>query len=109
MSNGIKLDFTVNEDQKSGTLKLGEDLNIQRATYLKEAMSDALKYVDTCILDLEEVTSYDLSCIQVLYSAYKTAETTGKQITLSGKCPLVFSKAVADLGFSHLKWFDFDD
>lgn len=105
MSNGIKLEFTINEDQKSGVLRLCEDLNIQMVADLKEVIIDAIKYVDNCVLDLENVTSCDLSCMQILYSAVTTAKSTGKQINLLGKCPAIFQKAVTDLGFSHLKWF----
>ncbi len=105
MPSEIELDFKINEDRKSGVLKLGEELTIQGAVSLKDALSDALRYVDTCILDLVNVTVYDLSCIQILYSAYTTAETVGKQITLSGSLPIIFEKAVSDFGFSHLKWF----
>ncbi len=109
MPNRIELEFTINEDHESGILKLGDDLNIQGANSLKEAISDALRYVDNCILDLERVGSYDLSCIQVLHAALQTAESTNKQITLLGKCPANFKKAVTDLGFAHLKWFSSDD
>ncbi len=102
-----QMDFRVDDEKKTGILRLKGDLTIQCALPLKDALADSLQYVDNCKLDLNDVTTIDISCIQVFYSAYKTALDSGKQFSLYGECSPLFYKIIETAGYSRLDWLCF--
>ncbi len=101
------MDFKVDDASKRGVLTLAGDLNIQEAARLKEHFVEALERVDHCVLNLDKVISVDITGIQLLYSACKTAAASNKQLTLEGECPAVFRKAVAAAGYAEHEWLCF--
>lgn len=101
--------FKVDKKKKSGILSLEGDLTIQRAADLKKALLNALKSADSCLLNFEQVTSIDLSGIQLLYSACQTASKSNKEISLDGDCPQVLQRAAEDAGYALQNWLCFGE
>jgi len=92
-------DFHVNKEQDKNTLTISGELTIQHAAALHEALLSALEDADTLVLNLENVTGADLSCLQLLYSAYTTVDKRDKCFRLSGNCPEVFREAAREAGY----------
>ena len=104
-------EFVVEKKGKNklGTLRFSGDLTIQDAVSIKETVLDALSKVDDCRLDFELVNMFDLSSIQILFAACKSAIAKKKKLELNGECPNVFRNAVIDAGFERLEWLCFGE
>ncbi|MCP4754601.1 MAG: STAS domain-containing protein [Proteobacteria bacterium] len=103
------MDFNVDESGSRGILSLEGDLTIQKAADLKKHLTDSLELTEHCILDLKQVTMVDLSCVQLFYSAYRTALSLNKRISLLGDCPEVFKRAIEEAGYSSHAWLCFGE
>ncbi len=106
MSNP-SFEFRLGESGKAGLLTCSGELNIQYVAELKEALMDALGQVEQLALDLEQVTDIDLSGIQLLYSAFQTAQEDKKQLKLTDNCSLVVKHAIEDSGYANHHWLNF--
>lgn len=84
-----------------GVLTLHGALTIQRITELKEAVLKSLNSHSHLEIKLEDVRQVDLSFLQLLCSAHKTALSLGKDFTLSSPRPDLFQKTVHDAGFTR--------
>lgn len=65
-------------------LKLEGHMSIARAGELKEALLEALKKSKELEVDMEGVAGLDVSCLQVLLSARKSAKAVKKTLRLCG-------------------------
>lgn len=101
------MEISTEKDDSSVTLILKGDLSIRWVSDLKKNLLDCFEMSDVCLLDLTEVTDIDLSVIQTLYSAYKTAEKLNRQFKLHGPCPDLFRQAVSDAGYAGFDWLCF--
>ncbi len=97
----------TNMENQTSVLSLTGNLNIQQSIQLKEALVNALQSSKICMLDMKNVTHYDLSIIQLIYSAYKTAKDSGQEVTVLGEFPQIFISAVDDAGYSDFEWLCF--
>jgi len=77
----------------------GGDLSILHAAELKEALIKALNSGDHVILKLSECTGVDLSFIQLICSAHRTALKMNKVIELGATLPDIIAQAVKDAGY----------
>ena len=105
----FKSDLTLAKKSKvkKGTLVLSGELTIQNATSLKESLLDALNDVETCELDLTDVSQIDLAGIQVLFAAHKSALNRKKSLSFSGECPELLREAVVTSGLDCVDWLCF--
>lgn len=69
------------------TIRPDGNLGIDRAALLRAEILDALASSRRVILDLEAVSDIDLSCLQVLYAARKSARTTSREFSIRGSLP----------------------
>ena len=90
--------FSCNEND-SGTLRLEGDLTIERAAELLEAFRQALAASDQVEMEFGEVGTVDLSCLQLLCAAHRTAVAQGKQFCFTGQRPHFLSEAGQKAGF----------
>jgi len=93
-------EFTVEQTGGMGVLHLKGALTIQQAGDLKDALLRVLSNAEQVGLSLEQVTEVDISGLQVLCSAFRTALTRNRRLLLSGPIPKSFSRTAADSGFS---------
>ncbi|MBF0279433.1 MAG: STAS domain-containing protein [SAR324 cluster bacterium] len=96
--------FTIDEAGKRGVLKLEGELTMEQAVDIKETLLSALVQVEHLSLNLEEGTVFDLSFVQLLYSAYQTALSMNKSLTLRGACPADLKQIVKESGYNQHQW-----
>jgi len=103
VSGGIMSLTTVDRSEKSGELILKGELAIQRISEVKEELKRALDEVDNLMVNLSEGSDFDLSCLQLLCSAQRTAVCLNKSLQLAGRPPEGLKKALRETGFlKHL-------
>lgn len=81
------------KDQSGRVLKLTGALGIGEAEELRNALRDFVGEASAPIVDLAEVDACDTAALQLLYSARKTADRSGKQFEFVGA-----SAAIRDIG-----------
>ncbi len=94
------MEFTT-EASGLGVVILDGDLTIDHAAGIKNILIQALESAKEVSIRLRDVTAADISCLQLLCSAHKTAVKSDKKITLDDGCSEIFRQTVADAGFSR--------
>jgi anti-anti-sigma factor len=79
--------LTVDKSGKKGVLRLKGMLTISQAEELKKTLIKALKKVNELEVDLKKVDEIDISCLQLLCSAHKTAAKSSKRLVLGSDVP----------------------
>jgi anti-anti-sigma regulatory factor len=92
------MQLKILEKGKRGKLLIEGILTVDRAEELRKALLDALNKVNHVKFDLEKVTSIDLSCLQLLCSAHRTASLMNKEFSQSGSSSEAFKKTVTSAG-----------
>lgn len=91
--------FRDQESGKQGNITLDGNLTVgQAAKTSDQAIIDA----EQVRLDFGTVTDVDLSCLQLLCSARRSASRMKKSISLSGDWPEVFKNTVEEAGYSRI-------
>jgi anti-anti-sigma regulatory factor len=101
------IDFQIDETQNSGVLKISGTLTEKKADDVRKTLEESSGGIDFVKLNLEEVTEVDPSSIHLLYSTCQSLGESNKPMSLDGICPVVFTSAVEDLGFSYHQWLCF--
>lgn len=81
------------------TLNLGGPLIIDRAAPLKAELTEALSENKKVFLDISQAEDLDLSCLQVIYAARRSAAASGKELHFIGTIPLRIVNRLAASGF----------
>ena len=84
-------------------LSLDGKLTVDRAADLKDALLKSLKKSDTIEINLTKVSSIDLSCLQLLCSAHRSAAKEGKVLAVKDPASPVFLDARKNAGFMYSK------
>lgn len=84
-------------------IKLRGALSITEAAAFKTALVDSLNSMDAVEINLDEVESIDLACLQLLCSAHRTAANKGKQVAVKMPLPSPFLEAREKAGFVYTK------
>ena len=79
-------------------LALAGEQTIQRIAELKKQLLAALKEQDRMAINLQDVTRADLTFLQLLCSAHRTAQRSGKRLSVANLSAAVVT-AVTDAGF----------
>lgn len=79
----------ISSDEAGPELKLAGSLVIGVAAELRTALHDRILQHPEVKLDLAGVESCDAAALQLLWSARKTAEETGKRLELTAMSPAV--------------------
>jgi anti-anti-sigma factor len=93
------MQFNVQEQGERGVLVLEGDLNVEHAGELKKTLLDALNSVRQVSFDVEKLTSLDLSCLQLLCSAHRTASLMGKELIQTGNSPVELEETIKSAGY----------
>ncbi len=83
------------------TLILNGELNIQCAGELKAVLVRSQQSPHGLLLNLEDVTEADLTCLQLLCSAHRSSVTSDKRFALTGDIPGSFRQVVQAAGFAE--------
>jgi ABC-type transporter Mla MlaB component len=80
-------------------VKLTGVMTIEYAREARMLLQDLLVKKDHLCLNLDSVTSIDLSCLQLLCALHKSAMQTGKSVTLEYSPSSVITKALRQAGY----------
>ncbi len=84
----------------SGRLVLKGELTLENIRPLYEDMKDILEKANHLVVDVSEASDADLSFLQLLCSAHRTAMKTGKTLAFAEIIPDIVKKAMADNGYT---------
>lgn len=84
-------------------LKLEGDVNVSRAAELKDALLKSLEKAESIEINLNDVTAIDLSCLQLLCSAHRTAVKEGKTLIIKDQDLPLYVEARKNAGFMYSK------
>ena len=91
--------FSAGKDKDRGKLTLEGDLTIGRIRNIHDDLRHSLEKVQHLDIDISGGEETDLSFLQLLCSAHRTAAQTNKTLALTGDIPDVFRQAVEDNGY----------
>ena len=95
------IDFIEEMDGKVGLLRLDGDITVLQAEELKEALISGLGSADKVYVDFSKVLDIDLSCLQLLCAAHRTAATMQKSFQLAEPVPGHFIRLAESAGFAR--------
>lgn len=84
---------------KNEVLKFKGDLTIENAQELHRLLLAALDNLEEISLSFEEVTAVDLSFVQLICAAHRTAVRADKNLKLADPRPEVLKAVVRETGF----------
>lgn len=93
------MESRLNVADGKGTLELEGDLSIEVAEELKAILLQALQGTEALVIDLGKVTAADLSCLQLLCSAYRSCGRVDGQLTLRAHDSELFNQLLKDSGY----------
>ncbi len=80
---------------------LDGDLTLQNAEDMRRALMKAIIASDNVTLTFNTVTDVDLSSLQLLCSAHRSAVRLNKRIAIRGEWPELFQRAVDEAGYAR--------
>jgi anti-anti-sigma regulatory factor len=80
-------------------IKLSGELTIERAEELRKMLRDTLERTERLFLSFTEVTEVDVSFLQLLCSAHRTALKANKSFWLDKDRPEALRSAIKEVGF----------
>ena len=101
------VDFSIDEGQKSGYVRISGVLTERKANQIRKTVENSVNAVEYFKLNLESVTAVDVSCIEALYATCESLGMSNKPVRLDGLCPVAFTSAVEDVGYSYHQWLCF--
>ena len=87
------------EARLSEVLKFSGDLTIENTRELRQLLLAALDNLEEITLAFEDVTAVDLSFVQLLCAAHRTAVRADKIFQVAGSRPEILKAAVRETGF----------
>ncbi len=84
------------------TLQLEGDLTLLNAAELKRMLIKALINADAVTIQFGDVQELDLSCLQLLCSAHRSAVRLNKQIRFEGSLPKILQETAEAAGYLRL-------
>ncbi|HAR95965.1 MAG TPA: hypothetical protein DCR97_08400 [Deltaproteobacteria bacterium] len=97
MSVSLKIE---NDDHSESLLiRVEGELTVQHAAELRTCLLSALSSAQSVRVDLEALEDMDLTCLQILCSAHKSALFAGKVLCLGNKIPEHFKNTLDTAGF----------
>ena len=97
------MELIVDKKTKSGRLILKDDLTIGRIQQIHDELEGALGKVKNLIIDVQFATDVDLTFLQLLCSAHRTAIGKNKALSLSGQINPAMEKAISENYYSREK------
>lgn len=88
--------------KRAEKLALEGNLTIDRAPELRQRLIRAIGENDLLTLDLSAVSSIDLACLQLLFSARRSAGIGAKRLHMVGTDNPEFARALQGNGFTLL-------
>ncbi len=87
---------------KQGSVTLDGKLTVNQAEKLRMLLMKALTEADEVRVDFASVSEVDLSCLQLLCAAHRSASRIKRRFSLSADWPERFTQTVEDAGYMRL-------
>jgi anti-anti-sigma regulatory factor len=87
---------------------LEDALTLRHADEIRKVLIKALIDADEVAITFRNVTDVDLSCLQLLCSAHRSAVRFNKRLSLAGSTPPIFQRSMEAAGYSRLTGCGFD-
>jgi anti-anti-sigma regulatory factor len=81
-------------------LTMSGKLTVDSGKEIKKGLLEALGSGKDVVLELKDITEIDLSFIQILCAAHRTAKRRSNSLKVGTPAPDIFMKTVEDSGFS---------
>ncbi len=91
---------TLNQSGNKSVIMLEGDLTLPHAKALKELFTKALQESDEVSIAIVTAHTVDLSCLQLLCSAHRSAIHLKKELAFIGSPPQAFNDAVEAAGLA---------
>jgi anti-anti-sigma regulatory factor len=92
---------TYKEENNRGTVTLSGNLTLTEAEDLRMILIKAIINVDQVFLTFGEIQDIDLSCLQLLCSAHRSAIRMNKTVAFSGPWTEPFRRVVHQAGYAR--------
>lgn len=101
----MSVSLRIEDDGQPGSVSIhvGGELTVQHAAELRACLLSALNGAQSVRIDLQAVEDIDLTCLQILCSAHKSALFAGKALCLGNETPQHFKDSLNVAGFSRLQ------
>jgi anti-anti-sigma regulatory factor len=93
--------FQDQQGEKKANITLEGDLTVGQADGLRMLLIKALIDADHVQVNFGSVTGVDLSCLQLLCSAHRSAGRMKRRLSMSGGWPDLFEKTVKEAGYAR--------
>lgn len=97
------MEFSYDSSGDVGMLILNGELTLNSAYKLKRLLIESLEKANNVIIRVEKITEMDISCLQLLCSAHRTAVNLKKILVLNRPGKGLFTDTVKSAGYSRLK------
>ncbi len=87
---------------RTARIELAGSLTIERADEVKSLLINALFNSDHLVLDVREVVEADLTGLQLICAAHRSAVSNGKEITMDCASSSALSAVLARAGYVRL-------
>ena len=97
--------FTREEKDEEAILRIKGAMSVYEIAKIRDELAACFKSHDKVVLDVDEVGDCDTAGVQLMVSAFRTAEDTGKTFETRGESDSV-RKSIVDLGLrpSAIGW-----
>lgn len=89
----------ISPSKETSVVALTGELTIMQAAELKKRLTEALNSAQSVQVHIGKVINVDLTCMQLLCSAHRTAFVRGKQLSIVGPVSPIFRKMIDQTGF----------
>ena len=96
-------DFNVSESGEKGELVMGGSLTIENASVIRKKLIGLLLKEDEVFVCINADALVDISFLQLLCSAHRTASKLGKSFALRNKASGNFLSAAAKAGYTRIR------
>ncbi len=89
-------EYSIVQNDNSSELILSGPLTLPYALLIKESFEKLLTKEDNLIINHSDAKEFDISYLQLLLAAGKSAKTKKKNLIIKGECPEGFASLVAE-------------
>jgi anti-anti-sigma regulatory factor len=93
---------------KTAVVMVGGKLSIDRAAELREIFAKALDESEQVVVEFGECKAMDLSFLQLICSAHRSAVQAGRTLKLGDTLPALWAETAETAGYFRLKGCDLD-
>lgn len=98
------MEYFIENLDGADVLTFSGDLSISRAADLKSILSQTLAGKKSFQINLSDVASIDLSCLQLLFSAWQTSKKNNISMFVQGDVSSAVTSFAENAGYENYEW-----